>query len=145
MKQQQEQYAKSNYQCISCPNLRTLCGGMPMRGLTLKEWCETIRDGMDRFHLSAAHVAKEANCSQRTVERIHAVNIDQDIMRSTGRQIELVVFGPVTRLLCEMNYDTTASEKIAQLQAEVAYWKKDAEDWRKENELKAKILAQYLN
>ena len=116
-----------------------------MRGLTLKEWCETIRDGMDRFHLSSAYVAKEANCSQRTVERIHAVNIDQDIMRSTGRQIELVVFGPVTILLCEMNADTITSERITQLQAEAAYWKKEAEDWRRENNLKAKIIDAYIN
>ena len=116
-----------------------------MRGLTLKEWCEAIRDGMDRFRLPAAYVAKEANCSQRTVERIHAVNIDQDIMRSTGRQIELVVFGPVTRLLCKTDYDTTDAEKIANLQAEVAYWKKEAEDWRKENDLKAKIMARYVD
>ena len=145
MKQLQNQCAKSNYQCISCPNLRTLCGGMPMRGLTLKEWCEAIRDGMDRFRLSAAYVAKEASCSQRTVERIHAVNIDQDIMRSTGRQIEIVVFGPVTNLLCEMNSDTITSERIAQLQADVAYWKKEAEDWRKENDRKAKIIDRYLD
>ena len=116
-----------------------------MRGLTLKEWCETIRDGMDRFHLSAAYVAKEANCSQRTVERVRAVNIDQDIMRSTGRQIELAVFGPVTRLLCKMDHDATDAEKIVALQAEVVHWKKEAEDWRKENDRKAKIIDKYLD
>ena len=138
MKQLQDQSAKPYYRCILCPKFRTMCGGMPTRGMDLKEWCEYIRDVMDYFHLSAAFVSKEADVSQRTVERIHAVNIDQDIMRSTGRRIELVVFGQVTRLLCEMDYDTTAAEKIAQLQAEVEYW-------RKENDRKAKIIDKILN
>ena len=138
MKQKATPSTASSFRCLTCPKFRVMCGGMPTRGLTLKEWCERIRDTMDYFGLSAAYVAKEANVSQRTVERIHAVNIDQDIMRSTGRQIELVVFGPVTNLLCEMDYDTTAAEKIAELQAEVAYW-------RKENDRKAKIIDKYLD
>ena len=139
MKQKSNPTGVSSFRCLTCPKFRELCGGMPTRGLTLKEWCERIRDTMDYFGLSAAYVAKEANVSQRTVERIHAVNIDQDIMRSTGRQIELVVFGPVTNLLCEMDYDAkSAADKIAFLEAEVAYW-------RKENDRKAKIIDKYLD
>ena len=138
MKQLQDLSAKPYYSCLLCPDFRTMCGGMPTRGLDLKEWCECIRDVMDYFHLSAAFVSKEADVSQRTVERIHAVNIDQDIMRSTCRRIEIVVFGQATRLLCKMDYDTTSTEKIAQLQAEVEYWKK-------ENDRKAKIIDKYLD
>lgn len=138
MKQLQDLSTKPYYHCLLCPDFRTMCGGMPTRGLDLKEWCECIRDVMDFFHLSCAYVAREADVSQRTVERIHAVNIDQDIMRSTCRRIEIVVFGHATRLLCKMDYDTTATEKIAQLQAEVAYWKK-------ENDRKAKIIDKYLD
>ena len=137
MKQLESTSIKPHHRCLSCPKFRTMCGGMPTRGMDLKEWCEYIRDVMDHFRLSAAFVSNEADVSQRTVERIHAVNIEQDIMRSTGRRIELVVFGQVTRLLCEMDYDTTATEKIAQLQAEVEYWKK-------ENDRKAKIIDKYL-
>ena len=92
---------------------------------------------MDFFHLSCAYVAKEADVSQRTVERIHAVNIEQDIMRSTGRRIEIVVFGHATRLLCKKDYDTTAAEKIAQLLAE-------NEHLLKENARYAKIIDKYL-
>ena len=137
MKQHQDITTKPYYRCLVCPDFRTMCGGMPTRGLTLKEWCELVRDVMDYFGLSCAYVAKEADASIRTVERIHAVNIDQDIMRSTGRRIEIVVFGHATRLLCKMDYDATAAEKIAQLQAEVEYWKK-------ENDRKAKIIDKYL-
>ena len=138
MKQLQDISTKPYYRCFICPKFRTMCGGMPTRGLDLKEWCELIRDVMDYFHLSAAYVAREADVSQRTVERIHAINIDQDIMRATGRRIELVVFGRVTRLLCEMDYDATAAEKIAQLQAKI-------EHLEKENARYAKIIDKYLD
>ena len=137
MKQAQNLSAKPYYSCLLCPDFRTICGGMPTRGLTLKEWCECIRDVMDFFGLTSAYVAKEANVSQRTVERIHAVNIDQDIMRSTCRQIEIVVFGHATRLLCKKDHGGAAIEKIASLEAEVAYW-------RKENDRKAAIIDKLL-
>ena len=138
MKTTHDLSTKPYYRCLLCPDFRTMCGGMPTRELDLKEWCECIRDVMDFIGLSCAYVAKEADASLRTVERIHAVNIDQDIMRSTCRRIEIVVFGHVTRLLCKMDCDTTDTEKIAKLQAEVEYWKK-------ENDRKAKIIDKYLD
>ena len=144
MKQQYDISTKPYFRCLSCPKFRIMCGGMPTRGLDFKGWCECVRDVMDYYHLSCAFVAKEAAVSQRTVERIHAVNIDQDIMRSVARSIELVVFGPVTRLMCEMDYDTTAIEKIARLEAELVDAKENAAYWRKENDRKAKIIDKYL-
>ena len=137
MKQLQYLSTKPYYRCLLCPDFRTMCGGMPTRGLDLKEWCELVRDVMDYLGLSCAYVAKEAEVAQRTVERIHAVNIDQDIMRSTCRRIEIVVFGHATRLLCKMDYDTTAAEKIAKLEAKV-------EELRKEKERYAKIIDKYI-
>ena len=138
MKQRQDLSTKPYYSCLLCHDFRTLCGGMPTRGLDLKEWCECIRDVMDYFGLSCAYVAKEADVSLRTIERIHAVNIDQDIMRSTCRRIEIVVFGHATRLLCKKDYDTTSAEKIALLEAKV-------EHLEKENARYAKIIDKYLD
>ena len=137
MKIRNDLSTKPYYSCLLCPDFRTVCGGMPTRGLDLKEWCECIRDVMDYFGLSCAYVAKEADASQRTVERIHAVKIDQDIMRSTCRRIEIVVFGHATRLLCKMDYDATATEKVAQLQAKI-------EHLEKENARYAKIIDKYI-
>jgi hypothetical protein len=114
-----------------------MCGGMPTRGMDLQEWCEYIRDVMDHFHLSAAFVADKSEVSQRKVESIHAVNVEQDIMRSTARRIELVVIGQVTKHVCDMDIDTVTATQIASLQEEVAFW-------RKENERKAKIIDKYL-
>ena len=139
MKQKQDPSAKPYYRCLSCPRFRTMCGGIPTRGFDLKEWSEYIRDVMDYFGLSAAYVAEKAEVSQRKVESIHSINIDQDIMRATARRIEQVVLGSVTRFICDMDYDAkSAAEKIVFLEAEVAYW-------RKENDRKAKIIDKYLD
>ena len=78
-----------------------MCGGIPTRGFDLKDWSEYIRDVMDHFDLTAIDVAKDADVSQRKVESIHAINIEQDIMRATARRIEQVVLGSATRYICD--------------------------------------------
>ena len=139
MKLKKDSSAKPYNRCLSCPRFRSECGGIPTRGLDLKEWSEYIRDVMDHFELTAPEVAKDADVSQRKVESIHAINIKEDIMRATARRIEQVVLGSVTRYICDMDYDAkSAAEKIVFLEAEVAYW-------RKENDRKAKIIDTYLD
>ena len=138
MKQRQDPSAKPYYRCLSCPRFRKVCGGIPTRGMDLENWCEYMRDIMEMAHLTNAHVAEEAEVSIGTIERIRAVNIKNDIMRATARRIELVVIGPVTRHICDMDVvDINAAEKIAGLQQEVEYWKK-------ENDRKAKIIDKLL-
>ena len=139
MKQLHDTSAKPYFRCLSCPQFRGMCGGIPTRDKDIKDWCEYMRDVMDTYHLTNAFVAEKAEVSIKTVERIRSGNIDQDIMRGTARRIELVVIGPVTKLICGRDFDAdSATEKIAQLQAEVAYW-------RKENDRKAKIIDKYLD
>ena len=139
MKQQYDIETKPYYRCLSCPRFRNMCGGMPTRGMDLKEWCEYIRDVMDTFHISTAFVSMESDVSQRNVERIHAINVEQDIMRSTARRVELVVLGQATKHICSMDFDADKyADQIAALREEVAYW-------RKENDRKAKIIDKYLN
>ena len=139
MKQKYDYTKKPYYRCLSCPRFRNECGGIPTRGMDLKEWSEYIRDVMDYFGLTAPEVARDADVSQRKVESIHAINVEQDIMQATSRRIEQVVLGSVTRYICDMDYDAkSAAEKIVSLEAEVAYW-------RKENDRKAKIIDKYLD
>ena len=138
MKQKQDSSAKPYNRCLSCPRFRTMCGGIPTRGLDLKEWSEYIRDVMDHFDLTADYVAEKSEISKRKVESIHAINVEQDIMRATARRIEQVVLGSVTRYICDMDYDAkSAAEKIVSLEAEVAYW-------RKENDRKAKTIDEFF-
>ena len=139
MKVRHDPSTKPYFRCMSCPKFRKDCGGIPTRGMDLKEWCEYMRDVKEIAHLTNAYIAKEADVSIKTIERIMVINIDQDIMRATERSIEMVVIGAVGKHICEMDYtDGTAAERINSLLAEVEYW-------RKENDRKAKIIDKYLD
>ena len=139
MKQRQDPSSKPYYRCLSCPRFRNTCGGRPTRDMDLQNWCEYMRDVKELAHLTNAYIAKEADVSIKTIERIMAINIEQDIMRATARRIEQVVIGPVGDHTCYLDYaDGTAVERINRLLAEVEYWKK-------ENDRTAKIIDKYLD
>ena len=138
MKQRQDPSTKPYFRCLSCPRFRKSCGGRPTRDYDLQTWCEYMRDVKELARLTNAYVAKEAEVSIKTIERIMAINIEQDIMRATARRIELVVIGPVGDHTCYMDYDgKNDSERIERLLTEIEYW-------RKENERKAKIIDKYF-
>lgn len=139
MKTKHDPSTKKYYKCFSCPEFRKTCGGMPTREMDLKSWCEYIRDVMDLAHLTNAYVAKAAEVSDKTMERISAANDEQDIMRSTARRVEMVVLGGVGNHICRFDLGGAASmDEVRQLRAEVEYW-------RKENDRKAKIIDRYLD
>jgi hypothetical protein len=52
--------------------------------MDLQNWCEYMRDVKELAHLTNAYVAKEAEVSIKTIERIMTINIEQDIMRATA-------------------------------------------------------------
>ena len=138
MKTRQDPSTKPYYRCLSCTQFRKSCGGIPTRGLDLQNWCEYMRDVKEIARLTNAYIAKEADVSIKTIERIMAINCDQDIKRATARRIELVVVGQVGKHICDLDYnDNSASERINRLLAEIEYWKK-------ENDRKAKIIDKYL-
>lgn len=138
MKTRQDPSTKPYYRCLSCSRFRNTCGGRPTRDMDLQNWCEYMRDVKELAHLTNAYIAKEADVSIKTIERIMAINIEQDIMRATARRIELVVIGQVGDHVCYLDYnDGTSAERINRLMAEIEYW-------RNENERKAKIIDKYL-
>ena len=139
MKTRQDPATKPYYRCLSCQKFRKGCGGIPTRGMDLQNWCEYLRDVKDIAHLTNAKIAEVADVSVKTIERIMAINVDQDIRRATARRIELAIIGPVGDHACYLDHDpTAAAELINQLRAEVEYW-------RKENDRKAKIIDKYLD
>ena len=138
MKQKQDPSTKPYYKCLSCTRFRKVCGGIPTRGMDLQEWCEYMRDVKELSHLTNAYISQAAEVSLKTIERIMAVNIEQDIMRATARRIELVVIGEVGEHICYVNSDTTAEARISELLA-------DNSHLRKENERYAKIIDKYLD
>ena len=107
--------------------------------MDLKSWCEYMRDVKELAHLTNAYIAKEADVSIKTIERIMAIDDKQDIMRAIARKIELAIVGPVGDHACNLDHDDSASaERINRLLQEIDYW-------RKENERKAKIIDKYLD
>lgn len=139
MKTRQDPSSKPYFRCLSCPRFRRECGGIPTREMDLKNWCEYMRDVKEMAHLTNANIAKDADTSVKTIERIMAISVDQDIMRGTARRIELAVVGKANKHLCALDYDDSpAIERINKLLAEVEYW-------RKENDRKAKIIDKYLD
>ena len=141
MKQRTDPATKPYYRCLSCPRFRRSCAGIPTRDMDMQTWCEYVRDVMDIFHLTCDYVSEEADVSKKTIERIHAITIDQDIMRGTSRRVEIVVFGAVSQHICCIDFEEhKASDKIAALEAEIAALKEDVAYWRKENDRKAKII-----
>ena len=139
MKTRPDPSTKPYYRCLLCPRFRKVCGGRPTRDMDLKNWCEYICDVMDAFHLTSAYVATTAEVSLKTMEKIRAINSEQDLMRGTTRRIEQVVLGPVGEHTCNRdNNDSSAAERINQLMQQVEFL-------RKENERKAKIIDKYLD
>ena len=139
MKTRPDPSTKPYYRCLSCPRFRKLCGGRPTRDMDLQNWCEYICDVMDAFHLTSAYVANTAEVSIKTMERIRAINCEQDLMRGTTRRVEQIVLGPVGEHSCCMDHsDSASAERINQLVQQVDFL-------RKENERKAKIIDKYLD
>ena len=138
MKTRQDPSTKPYYRCLSCARFRKICGGIPTRGMDLQNWCEYMRDVKELAHLNNANIAKEADVSIKTIERIMAINIEQDIMRATARRIELAVIGPVGNHTCYLDYNSTATtEQINSLLTQV-------ESLRKEKDRLEKIIDKYL-
>ncbi len=139
MKTRQDPSTKPYFRCLSCPRFRKVCGGIPTREMDLQNWCEYMRDVKEVAHLTNADIAKESDTSIKTIERIMAINVEQDIMRATARRIELAVIGQAGKHICQIDYDdSAATERISRLLQEIEYW-------RKENDRKAKIIDKYLD
>ena len=79
-----------------------------------------MRDVKEVARLTNAYISKEADVSIKTIERIMAINCDQDIRRATARRIELAIIGPVGKHFCDLDYDgSAATERISTLLAEI--------------------------
>ena len=138
MKTRQDPTAKPYYRCLSCAKFRKACGGIPTRDLDLQGWCEYMRDVKEIAHLTNAYISKASDVSIKTIERIMAINCDQDIRRATARRIEQVVIGPVSKYFCDLDYDgSAATDRINELLAQI-------QDLRDEKNRYAKIIDKYV-
>ena len=134
---------KPYYKCLTCPRFRKECGGFPTRDMSLKEWCEYLRDVKDFFGLTNAEVVKSADVSAATVERVMACTLEQDIMRGTERRLEIAVLGSAGYKGCLLEYDLLRANLEAQ-RLEYIELERKMDFLLAENNRKAKIIDHFL-
>ena len=99
-------YANKPYnRCLSCPHRKVRCDGPRTSGLTLERWCEYMRDMKEVNGLTNAEIAEKSGVSVKTIERLMAQNVEQDIMRETARLIENVIIGSTSQYPCYLAFE----------------------------------------
>lgn len=97
--------------CIDCTIRRSRkCNGLRTTGLPLLEWCKLIRAVKEFEGFTNQEVANGADVSIKTIERIVALNCDQDIRRETARRIENFVLGDSPSFPCFLAFQENAPE-----------------------------------
>lgn len=105
MKRKTDFANKPYNRCITCPHRKVRCDGPRTAGLTLDRWCEYMRDLKEVNGLTNAGIAEESGVSIKTIERVMALNADQDIMRDTARRIENAIIGSTSKYPCYLAFE----------------------------------------
>ena len=125
---------KPQYKCLVCSHFSEKRCGIPLSRLPLEDWCVCIRVVKEAKHLTNAYVAEKADVSVKTIEKIVALNCDQDIRRDTARRIEDAVFGDPCDIVCYLEMADSvpeASEKLNAAMIDLERALSDNEDIRK--------------
>ena len=125
---------KPYYKCLVCSHFSEKRCGIPLSRLPLEDWCICIRVVKEAKHLTNDYVARTADVSKKTIEKIVALNCDQDIRRDTARRIEDVVFGEPCDIVCYLeiaNSVPEASERLNTAMIDLERALSDNEDIRK--------------
>lgn len=125
---------KPYYKCLVCSHFSEKRCGIPLSRLALEDWCICIRVVKEAKHLTNAYVAEKSGVSIKTIEKIVALNCDQDIRRDTARRIEDAVFGEPCDVVCYLEMADSvpeASEKLNTAMIDLERALSDNEDIRK--------------
>lgn len=125
---------KPYYKCLVCSHFTEKRCGIPLSRLPLEDWCVCIRVVKEAKHLTNAYVAEKADVSIKTIEKIVALNCDQDIRRDTARRIEDAVFGEPFGIVCYLEMADSvpeASERLNTAMIDLERALSDNEDIRK--------------
>lgn len=125
---------KPYYKCLVCPHFPDKRCGIPLSRLPLEDWCICVRVVKEAKHLTNAYVAEKADVSIKTIEKIVALNCDQDIRRDTARRIEDAVFGDPCNVVCYLELCGSvpeASERLNSAMLDLERALSDNEDIRK--------------
>lgn len=115
MKKKTDFSAKPYNRCLSCAHRSVRCDGPRTSAMNLARWCEFMRDMKEVNELSNAYIAEKSGVSIKTIERLMAQNIDQDIMRETARRIEDAIIGSSNQYPCILAFEESAPQNAKQL------------------------------
>ena len=133
MKKQSNFSEKPYNRCLSCHHRKVRCDGPRTSGLELERWCEYMRDMKEVNGLTNAYIAEVSGVSMKTVERLMALNADQDIMRDTARRIENAIIGSTSTYPCYLAFEEENrpdDQKVADAMRELERALADNEDYR---------------
>ena len=127
MKKHTNTAEKSYDRCLSCQHRGMRCNGPRTADLPLERWCEYMRDMKEASHLTNAEIAEKSGVSLKTIERLMALNVEQDIMRDTARRIESAIIGSERKYPCilafqeaEMPDDKRVNDTLRELEHALA-------------------------
>ena len=132
MKRKNDFSEKPYNRCLSCQHRKVRCDGPRTSGLELARWCEYMRDMKEVNGLTNAYIAAEADVSVKTVERLMALNSDQDILRDTARRIENAIIGSTSTYPCYLAFEeeNRPDEKMNDAMRELERALADNKDYR---------------
>lgn len=94
--------------CLACQHrIEKRCDGPRTSAMTLERWCEFMRAMKEANGLSNIEVSEKSGVSIKTIERIMAMNCEQDIMRETARRIEDAIIGSSNQYPCYLAFVET--------------------------------------
>ena len=105
MKTKSDYTVKPYNRCLTCHHRTVRCDGPRTSAMPLARWCEFMRDMKEARGLTNATIAEKADVSVKTVERLMALNADQDIMRDTARRIEDAIIGSSNQYPCYLAFE----------------------------------------
>ena len=133
MKRKTHSSEKSYNRCLSCPHRTVRCNGPRTSDLPLDRWSEYMRDMKEVNKLTNAEVAERSGVSIKTIERIMALNSDQDIMRDTARRLESVIIGSERAYPCLLAFqeeNVPDEKKLGEVISELEHAKEDIRHYK---------------
>lgn len=115
MKARTTSVEKPYNRCLSCPHRQIRCDGPRTSAMPLARWCEFMRDMKELNGLTNAEIAEKSGVSVKRVERLMALNIEQDIMRETARLIEDAIIGSSNQYPCYLAFEESVPEEKQKL------------------------------
>lgn len=116
MKKKSTHADKPYNRCLSCHHREgKRCDGPRTSAMELPRWCEFMRDMREANKLTNSYIAEKSGVSIKTIERLMALNCEQDIMRETARRIEDAIIGSSNQYPCYLAFEETLPNNAQQL------------------------------